>query len=174
MDLSTDKIYLRPITLEDTEMVLRWRNSDAVKQYFIYREDITVADHLSWMETKVKTGKVCQFIIYFKETDMPIGSVYLQSIDHVHKNAEYGIFIGETDALGKGCGKDAAKLAIEYAFEVLDLHKVYLRVLDNNKRAIRSYENAGFEVEGVMRDEVFVGGKFYDVVRMAVLRKEKA
>lgn len=172
MDLSTDKIYLRHITLEDTEMVLRWRNSDLVKQYFIYREDITADEHINWMQTKVKTGKVCQFIIYLKESNMPIGSVYLQSIDDVHKNAEYGIFIGDVDALGKGYGSDAANLALEYAFDVLKLHKVYLRVLNNNDRAIKSYEKVGFKVEGILKEEIFIDGDYIDVVRMAVVKED--
>lgn len=174
MELRTDNIYLRPITREDTEMVLRWRNSAAVKQYFIYRKDITPEEHLNWLETKVQTGKVAQFIICLRENDLPIGSVYMQSIDHVHKNAEYGIFIGEEAARGKGCGSDAAKLAVQYAFEELQLHKLYLRVISDNQRAIRSYEHAGFVVEGVMRDEIFVDGKFCDVTRMAIIREEKA
>ncbi|MBE6690164.1 MAG: UDP-4-amino-4,6-dideoxy-N-acetyl-beta-L-altrosamine N-acetyltransferase [Ruminococcaceae bacterium] len=172
MELYTENIYLRPITEADTEMVLRWRNSEAVKQYFIYRQDITPAEHLNWLETKVKTGKVAQFIIYMRENDMPIGSVYMQSIDPVHKNAEYGIFIGEHVALGKGCGTDAAKLAIRFAFEELGLHKLYLRVISDNQRAIRSYEKAGFEIEGVLKDDIFVDGKFCDVTRMAIIREE--
>jgi len=173
MNLSTDKIYIRPILKEDTDMVLGWRNSELVKQYFIYREDITVDEHINWLETKVKTGKVCQFVICVKETDKPIGSVYLQNIDMFHKNAEYGIFIGEVDSLGKGYGSDAAKLALDYAFDVLKLHKVYLRVLNNNDRAIKSYEKVGFKIEGVLKDEVFVDGAYCDVVRMAVVKEDK-
>ena len=172
MELSTEKIYLRHITEEDTEMVLRWRNSENVKKYFIYREDITPAEHQNWLDQKVKTGKVAQFIIYVKENNKPIGSVYMQSIDHLHKNAEYGIFIGESSALGCGYGTDAAKLAVKYAFEELKLHKLYLRVISDNDRAVRSYEHAGFVVEGVMKDEIFVDGKFHDVTRMAIIRED--
>lgn len=172
MKLKTENIYLRPITEDDTEMVLRWRNSEAVKKYFIYRKDITPEEHQSWLDTKVKTGKVAQFIIHLCENDMPIGSVYMQSIDPVHKNAEYGIFIGEGAALGRGCGTDAAKLAIRYAFEELGLHKLYLRVISDNERAVRSYEKAGFVIEGVLKDDIYVDGRFCDVTRMAVIREE--
>jgi RimJ/RimL family protein N-acetyltransferase len=112
MELKTERIYLRPIEEGDTEMVLRWRNSPDVKKYFIYREDITPEEHGRWLEEKVKTGKVAQFIIYLREGNIPVGSVYMQSIDHKHKNAEYGIFIGEAAARGHGCGTDAARLAV--------------------------------------------------------------
>ena len=174
MELKTERIYLRPIEEGDTETVLRWRNSPDVKKYFIYREDITPEEHGRWLREKVQKGKVAQFIIYLCEGDIPVGSVYMQSIDHKHKNAEYGIFIGEEAARGHGCGTDAARLAIKYAFDVLGLHKLYLRVFSDNERAIRSYERAGFVTEGVMRDDVCIDGKFYDVTRMAILKGENA
>lgn len=173
MELRTDKIYLYPITELDTEMVLRWRNSEFIRDHFIYRKEITAADHQKWLDEKVKTGKVVQFVICLCESNKPVGSVYIQNVDLLHKNAEYGIFIGEEAATGKGCGTDAAKLMIQYAFEVLGLHKLYLRVLSNNERAIRSYERAGFKVEGTMRDEVFVDGHFADVTRMAIIAEVK-
>lgn len=169
MELKTDRIYLRPITEADTEMVLRWRNSDLVRQRFLYRKEITPADHMVWLKTKVYTGQVAQFIIYITETNKPIGSVYIQNINHTHKNAEYGIFIGEPDALGQGYGTDAARLAIRYAFEELELHKLYLRVIADNHQAIRSYQRAGFTVECVLNDEVYIEGEFCDIVRMAII-----
>ncbi len=167
MIIKGKQVSLRPITKEDTDMVLSWRNSEQVKQYFIYRKDITVEEHLSWLANKVETGKVAQFII---ETENgPVGSVYLQSIDQTHKNAEYGIFIGADGCVGKGYGTEAGRLILEYAFDVLKLHKVYLRVIDNNLRAIKSYEHMGFSVEGVLKDEIFVDGAYYDIVRMSIL-----
>lgn len=173
MELRTDRVYLCPITEQDTEMVLRWRNSEFVRQYFIYRDELTAAEHQNWLEQKVKKGKVAQFIIFSLEDNKPVGSVYIQNIDLIHKNAEYGIFIGEEEVTGKGYGTDAAKLIIKYAFENLGLHKLYLRVLSDNERAIRSYLHAGFEVEGTMRDEVLLDGQFVDVTRMAVIAEVK-
>ena len=169
MVLTGAKVYLRPIMIEDTDIVLRWRNSDAVKRYFIFREDITYEAHLNWLRTKVDVGKVVQFIITELETERPIGSVYLQNINPVLKNAEYGIFIGEQDALGKGYGTEAAQLILRYGFDALGLHKIYLRVLSDNERAIASYRHAGFVVEGLLKDEIFVDGKFCDITRMALI-----
>lgn len=173
MELCTNAIYLRPIEAEDTAKVLKWRNSEEVKRHFIYRVDITPEEHQKWLDTKVKTGKVYQFIIHTKETGNPVGSVYIQSVDLTHKNAEYGIFIGEPEAKGKGYGTDAAKLMIQFAFEELKLHKLYLRVLTDNVRAIHSYEKAGFKTEGVLIDEIFVDGRFHDITRMSIIREEK-
>ena len=172
MVVSGKKVYLRPICEADTDMVLGWRNSDAVKKYFIFRGEITREQHLSWLHDKVEKGIVAQFIICTAETDTPVGSVYLQNIDPVHKNAEFGIFIGEACALGKGYGTEAASLIVAHGFDALGLHKIYLRVLTDNERAIASYIHAGFAVEGVMKDEIFVDGAFRDVTRMALLKEE--
>lgn len=172
MELCTEKIVLRPITDEDTELVLMWRNNPQVKQYFIHREDITPEEHRNWLNTSIYTGKAYQFIILLRDSGLPIGSVYIQSINNVHKSAEFGIFIGESAVNSKGCGTDAAKLMIHFALEELGLHKLYLRVLADNQRAIRSYEKAGFVSEGVMRDEIYVDGRFRDVTRMSIIREE--
>jgi UDP-4-amino-4,6-dideoxy-N-acetyl-beta-L-altrosamine N-acetyltransferase len=163
-----DRIYLRDMTEEDTELIVKWRNRQFVRQNFIYREPFTVKGHLQWIETMVKTGKVVQFIICTKE-DEAVGSVYLRDIDRTNHKAEYGIFIGEEHALSKGYGTEAAKLIIPYAFETLHLHKLMLRVLSENRRAQRSYEKAGFVQEACLRDEVFLDNTYHDIILMAVI-----
>lgn len=64
-------------------------------------------------------------------------------------------------------------MMIKYAFEEAGLHKLMLRVLAENDRAVRSYEKAGFVKEAYLRDEVFLEGRYKDVIYMAVLREDK-
>lgn len=172
MQLIEKDIYLREMTDEDTGLIVEWRNKDFVRRNFIYQALFTPQIHRNWIETMVKTGKVVQFIICTKE-DKPVGSVYLRDIDQVHRKAEYGIFIGEEDALGRGYGTQAAKLVTGYAFEKLKLHKVILRVLAGNDRAKKSYEKAGFVQEAYLKDEVYLENKFRDVILMACFEKAK-
>ena len=56
-------IYLRPMTWEDTDNIVAWRNSDAVRKNFIYQELFTRESHENWIRTMVETGKVVQTII---------------------------------------------------------------------------------------------------------------
>ena len=58
-----EKIYLRPITAEDTERVLAWRNAPDVVRNFIYREKISREEHMDWLENKVFRGAVHQFVM---------------------------------------------------------------------------------------------------------------
>ena len=85
-----------------------------------------------------------------------------------------GIFIGEEEALSKGYGSEAAELMIRYAFEELQLHKLYLRVLAGNERAKKSYEHAGFVQEGYFRDDVLLPGGYQDVIFMGILNEIKS
>ena len=167
-----ERIYLRPISMEDTENIVSWRNEGRVRKNFVYQEPFTKEGHEAWMRTKVETGSVVQFMIYEKETDRPVGSVYFRDIDQKNKKAEYGIFIGGADAAGKGIGTETARLAVAYARDVLKLHKLMLRVFADNGAAVKSYQNAGFVQEARLKDEFFQDGKYRDMLLMAVIFKE--
>lgn len=164
-----DKVVLKRITKEHTHLIVKWRNNPNVQKNFIFREKFTNERHNEWLDNKVKSGEVVQFIIYIKETDTPIGSVYLRDIDMENQRAEFGVFIGEDLERGKGYGREAAQLICRYGFEQLKLHKIMLRVFAFNKSAIKSYENAGFVQEAYLRDEENINGVFYDIIYMAII-----
>jgi UDP-4-amino-4,6-dideoxy-N-acetyl-beta-L-altrosamine N-acetyltransferase len=163
------RIYLRLMTLEDTEDIIRWRNSDRVKSNFIYQRPFTKEGHLKWIETMINTGEAIQFMICLKENNRSLGSVYFREIDHQHNKAEYGIFIGEADAAGCGIGTEAAKVALDYAFQKMKLHKVFLRALSDNGQALRSYEKAGFKKEAYLCDDVCINGVYHDIILMGII-----
>lgn len=167
-------IYLRRMTREDTDLIVAWRNSDAVRKNFIYQELFTRESHENWIRTKVETGDVVQMIICDLAANKPLGSVYIRDIDRKHNKAEYGIFIGEASARGRGVGTAAAKLMLCYCFEEEKLHRVYLRAFAENMAAIRSYEKAGFLQEGKLRDDVCIDGEYCDIVWMAALNPTKS
>lgn len=162
-------IYLRVMTYDDTDFIVAWRNSDAVRKNFIYQALLTRESHENWIHTMVETGKVVQMIICDLASDKPLGSVYIRDIDRHHNKAEYGIFIGESDARGRGVGTAAAKLMLRYCFEEEKLHRVYLRAFAENMQAIKSYEKAGFLREGLLREDVCIEGRYRDIVWMAAI-----
>lgn len=162
-------IFLRLMTAADTDLIVAWRNMDAVRKNFIYQELFTREGHENWIRTRVETGQVVQMIICDDATEKPLGSVYIRDIDRKHNKAEYGIFIGEDDARGRGVGTAAAKLMLRYCFGEEGLHRVYLRVCATNRQAIRSYEKAGFVREGLLRDDVRIDGEYRDIQWMAAV-----
>lgn len=173
MVLKSGGIELRNIRREDTALIVNWRNKDNVRKNFLYQKPFTEEGHIKWMQEKVETGKVAQFIIYSRNIDKLVGSVFLRDIDYESRKAEYGIFIGEDSARGLGIGTCAARMIVDYGFNELRLHKIFLRVLADNEAAIRSYEKAGFRKEGYFRDEVMIGGRYRDIIFMAVFNPKE-
>lgn len=165
-------IVLRPMTYQDTDMIINWRNKESVRRNFIYQACFTRQGHENWIHTMIETGKAVQMIILEEAGNRPVGSVYIRDIDAIHHKGEYGIFIGEESARGKGYGTAAARLMIRYAFRELKLHRLFLRVYADNMQAIGSYEKAGFRREAYLRDDVCINGSYRDIVLMAVLEDE--
>lgn len=138
-------VHLRPITADDAKKIVEWRNKDFVRKNFIYQELFTEEGQRKWISGQVETGHVAQFIICLSDK-REIGSVYFRDIDRKAGTAEYGIFIGEEDALGRGYGTETAKVALKYAFTTLALNRVFLRFLSDNIGAQKSYSHAGFRL----------------------------
>ncbi len=171
--ITGEHVTLRPITDQDTENIVRWRNSDHVRRNFIYQTLFTPESHREWLRDKVGTGLVEQFIIHSRDADMDVGSVYLRDIDRTHRRAEFGIFIGEESQMRKGIGSECIRLIAEYGFTTLRLHKIFLRVLADNEIARRSYEKAGFLQEAYLKDEVCIRGCYKDLILMRILNPQE-
>ncbi len=165
-------VTLRPITLTDTPLIVRWRNSDFVRNNFLYREKFTEEIHKHWLETKVATGEVVQFIIEQEENgnQVPVGSVYLRDIDTENSFAEFEIFIGEESAIGKGIGTESARLMLDFAQNQIGVNRVFLSLLADNISAYKAYRKAGFVAEGIFRDMKKIDGKYKDIMFMSSIQ----
>lgn len=161
------KVYLRPISIDDTESIIKWRNNNKVRHNFIYQKKFDKDTHLRWLEEYVDTGKVIQYIIVDKVSNNSIGSVYYRDIDYINKKAEYGIFIGNDNYRGIGIGTEVAKIFIKYGFEILKLKSIYLRVFEDNYGAIKSYFKAGFKKNGKYED-MYLNGENRKIVFMDI------
>lgn len=166
--LRGEQIYLRPITADDTELAVRWRNQPSVVANFLYRKTITPKDHEDWLANKVFKGLVHQFIVCRNEDDKPLGSAYLQNFDEESRRAEWGIYLGEEQTYGKGVGTEAGHLILDYAFNTLGLHKVVSRVLARNTASARMSEKVGSIQEAYLRDEYFLDGQYEDLILFGI------
>lgn len=150
-----DNLSVRPITMDDTDLIVEWRNKPRIMNNFLVRVPITHEDHVHWMRDRVEPGVVRQFIIMEHHDDAarPIGSVYIRDIDMEALTAEYGIFIGEDDALGHGYGNAIVNWAVAYARD-MGLKTFTLRVLADNTPAVKSYLQAGFNPTMTEKDYI--------------------
>lgn len=112
------------------------------------------------------------FGIHTLADDKLIGFVGFWVVNWANAEAFVGIGLGERDYWGKGYGTDAMRLALRFAFHEFNLRRVSLEAFAYNPRAIRSYEKAGFRVEGRQREVMRRDGQRSDVVSMGILRDE--
>ncbi len=106
------------------------------------------------------------------ERGTPIGEIRLDRVDTVDRRAALAIGILDPAALGMGYGTEAARLLLCHAFTTLGLHRVSVRVLAYNARAIRCYTKCGFVEEGREREAALVDGVWHDDLIMGVLDRE--
>ena len=127
-----------------------------------------------WIEKVSEKEQVDEtfFLVRSLEDNALIGFIGLFAIEWNHGDAWVGIGIGDRQYWGKGYGTDAMRVMLRYAFTELNLHRVTLGVFEYNPRAIRSYEKAGFKVEGILRQYLHREGRYWDEVMMGILREE--
>tara|TARA_B100000686_G_C16287573_1_gene711987 strand:+ start:92 stop:646 length:555 start_codon:yes stop_codon:yes gene_type:complete len=110
--------------------------------------------------------------IFVKENQSYIGNIRLHNINFVSRRGDIGILIGDSNIHGKGYGLEAIQLIVDYAFQYLNLNKVCAGANIENPASIRIFEKAGFVVEGTLRQQFYVDGRYTDCVQMGLLKSE--
>lgn len=170
------KIFLRPITERDGVNIVKWRNSEKVKNHCMTKTPITEESNRKFYYEYVLTGKYKQFIVerIEEETGLasyPISTVYLKDIDNENKRCELCIFTSndvEWDAEGQSL---AIKMLLDKAFNEYGMHKVYSYVFKKYSTEIELLKSAGFRIEVILNEEAYCEGKFEDLVRMCIINK---
>ena len=169
-----ERISLRPLESSDLDGdYLAWINDPEVTRYTEVGIFPTTKQDLDdfYQATKSSRNQLILAIIESK-TDRHIGNLKLGPIHWVHRRATFGILIGDKSMWGKGIGEEATRLAVEYAFNRLNLNRVDLGVIADHEAAVRCYERVGFKVEGRFRQDLFAEGEFKDRLWMGLLRSE--
>ena len=173
-----DQVQLIPPDPDvDAGLIARWmRNSEFVR---LMDTDparlMSVKKHKQWLDKELleeQRDDELFFLIRTLQEGKKIGLIGLDGIRWVHGDAWVGIGLGELSHWGQGYGTDAMQVVQRYAFEVLNLHRLSLSVFEYNQRAIRSYEKAGFTMEGSARKFLNREGRRFDLIFMGILRDE--
>lgn len=153
---------LRELEEKDAPFMLEWMHDATINCNFQYPfGDMTLEKVKKFIENCNDEGNKHFAIV--DEKDEYLGTISLKNISQTNKNAEYAV-VTRKKAQGTGVAKAATKEIIRYAFEELDLHKVYLNVLQDNERAIRFYEKCGFVEEGISRDAIRIKDDYKNLI----------
>jgi RimJ/RimL family protein N-acetyltransferase len=167
-----DKIYLRPLEQDDSPHFVQWLNDPEIQRLTLRARPLTQDDEADYINQMRRSHTDIAFVIAAHANDTPVGGTALHQIDWRNRHAALGITIGDQLNWGKGYGTDATRLMVRYAFATLNLNRVWLQVLEYNERAIRCYEKVGFKKEGLLRQEHFREGRYWDTHLMAMLRQD--
>ena len=172
--IRSERLYLRPAERADLPLFVRWFADTEVSRHLALRAPFSLAMEEKWFDGMAeRQGKSdYHFVACLVDDGRPIGTVGLHGLDLENGKAEFGISIGEKDLWGHGYGTEALAAISDFGFGALRLERIELHVYEDNARAIRSYEKAGFHREGRLRNAQFGEGRHYDVLVMSLLRDE--
>jgi RimJ/RimL family protein N-acetyltransferase len=128
----------------------------------------SLARAAAWVDRVAKAE--CAWII--EHQGRLIGDVRLHSFEPADHRARLAIGIEDAALLGQGIGRRVIGLVLDYAFQGIGLHRIGLRVLAMNLRAIRCYSACGFRHEGVERQSAKIGDTWHDDIMMGILAED--
>jgi RimJ/RimL family protein N-acetyltransferase len=166
------KVYLRPLERDDAPTLVPWINDPEVTHTLVMHRPINLMAELTFLDRMHQSEHDIVLGIALVADDRLIGVTGLHLIDSKNRHTMLGIMLGAKEEWGKGYGTEAARLAVGYAFETLNLNRVWLHVYEYNLRGLRSYERVGFRREGLLRQETFRAGRYWDTIVMGLLREE--
>ena len=165
-------IELTSLRRGDSRLLFKWINTRSDVLLSAPYKPVHERSHDQWFETVRKRPDAVIFAIRKKRSGRLIGYCQLHDISLVHRSAELQIRLGDAAERGKGYGSQATRALIEFAFTDLNLRRVYLHVLRTNTAAVGMYRKLGFSREGLLRQAVFIGGRYVDLVLMSILKRE--
>lgn len=171
------KIYLRPVTINDGELIVKWRNSPNIISHCFNKNKITIESNMAFYNEKIKTGKCVQYIVerieeQYSAASYPIASCSLKDIDKINSRCELCIFTSDDEEWNTESQSIAVKMLVDKAFNELGMHKVYSCVFYKFLDEAELLKRAGFGSEAILKDEAIdENGNYVDVVRFAIVKE---
>jgi RimJ/RimL family protein N-acetyltransferase len=170
-----ERVRLRGIERGDLPKYYEWINDPDVFEGLSINLPMSMVDEERWFDGtthREQAEKPLAIEIQEQGGWRLIGNCGFFDFDWTSRAAEFGIMIGDKSVWDQGYGTETVLLLLKHGFETLNLNRIVLRVFDNNRRAVRAYEKAGFTLEGTLRQAAYKNGAYHDLHVMSVLRSE--
>ncbi len=170
-----ERVRLRGVERGDLPKFQAWLNDPEVTDGLTIYLPLSMIDEEQWLDKALNLSpeeKPLAIDLDDGGSWRLIGNSSFFNIEWSNRSAEFGLFIGDKSVWNRGHGTEAVKLLLRHGFETLNLHRIFLRVYSTNPRARRSYEKAGFKLEGTLREAVYRHGRYADIHIMSILRSE--
>jgi len=170
-----ESVRLRAVERDDLPRFVEWLNNPEVRRGLALYLPLSLAEEERWFEDSLQAPpdeRPFSIDVRQGEAWQHIGGASLMHIEGRARHAEVGIHVGDTRFWNQGLGSQAVRLILRHAFETLNLHRVYLRVYEDNARALAVYRRVGFKEEGRLRQDHFLEGRYWDTLLMGLLKSE--
>jgi RimJ/RimL family protein N-acetyltransferase len=166
-------IYVRGLDRNDLRQMVAWVNDHEVTKLLFtgHRPANIELLEKQWEHDQDSQNEVV-FAVCTKKDDVFVGTTGLYTINWIMRTSEFRVFLGNKAYWNRGIGTECTKLMVVYGFEKLNLNRIWLGVNSDNVGGVRAYEKAGLVREGTFRQEQYRNFRYYDVVRMSILRSE--
>ena len=145
MQLVSQNITLKPLSLDSYKQSTKWLNDKEVAQYLGVEKDINEISRKQFIQQILNSDSEVNFMIINNSNNQYIGNVYLYNINNTQNTCELGIFIGEKEYWGRGYSSESIKLIKQYAKQILGIKTIIVNVIEYNTSALKCYINNGFE-----------------------------
>ena len=175
--LKGERVFLKPVEFKElpklAKVFSKWVNDEIVTYYmFIGQKPQNFLQIAEDFKKQLKERNNVIFLVVDLKTKKPIGYGGLYDIHFTAKKAELRILIGEKDFWSKGYGTEITQLFTYYGFDRLNLNRIYLGFAAENKGAGKAYKKAGYVYEGTLKEDIYRNSRYYNAIRMAILRKD--
>jgi len=162
-------IQLRAIEERDFGLYYSWINDEETNQWRGLYHPTSLEEAKDWI-AKQRKKEPERLSLAIETSDRAlIGFVGLSSICARSRRAEIWIYIGSKDHWGQGFGEDTIRTLCGYAFNEMNLHRIWLECNPEFENVVRCYEKVGFKTEGFPRDAYYRNGKFRNTCIMGLL-----
>lgn len=166
---------LTAVERADLRQLLDWRNNPDFRRHFREYRELSYSQQEQWFEEKVLNDPTTMMFAVRKLNDGDlIGCCGFVYINWVHRHADLSLYIGWKDAYidTRGFAEDCTRTLLQYGFGELGLHKVWTEIYEFDDKKRKLYDTFGFHLDGVLRDNYFHEGKFWNSHILSLLDNE--
>jgi len=170
--LTGEKVLLSPVEPEDAPFLTAGENDSDVRDALFLALPMSTQQQLEKIKLYQAAKDAIVFLVRERQTNTPVGQTAFFRIDYVSRAAVFYLAILDKGYWSKGYGTEATQLMVTYGFDTLNLNRIQLHVCAENKPAIKIYQNAGFQIEGILRQAMYRRGAYVDFWVMGLLKDE--
>jgi len=158
-------IRLRDVVINDSDRLIKWRNSEHIRNKMLSNHVVQKEEHEKWLENTLSNTNSRWFIVVYKEIE--VGAIYITNIVYVDRTATWGMYV-DKQYMSSVVGVLMEIIAIDKMIFDFEIRKIWGETLNTNKKLLAMHQKFGFEIEGTYRKQIYRDNTYHDIYRIAL------